>query len=144
MAKSVKHEIPKNGAQKIATALVAAKKAEAVAKGVRMDLEDKLLAHPSIKKHLTIEGTVNFAVKDGDAIKVACKLNRNVDQDMAKGDEWSSLPIEIRETCFRWKAEVVLSNLRALEKMDVKTFRKVQKFFTTTAGRSTISVTASQ
>ena len=141
MAKSVKIEIPNNGAQKLATALVAAKKAEAEAKAKRYEIEDKLLAHPSLKKHLATEGTVNFAVKNGDGIRIVGKLNRNIDQDMVKSDKWTDLPIEIRETCFRWKAELQLTPFKALDKMTPKMANKVRKFFAVTPGRSTITIT---
>lgn len=141
MAKKVIHEIPKNGAQKLATALVAAKKVEAEARSARYEIEDKLLAHPSVKKHLATEGTVNFAVKGGDTIKIVGKLNRNVDQDMVKSDKWTDLPVEIRETCFRWKAELQLTPFKALDKMTPKMANKVRKFFAVTPGRSTITVT---
>ncbi len=141
MAKSVKIEIARNGAQKIATALLAAKKAEAQAKQERIELEDKLLNHPSIKKGLKPEGTVNFQVKDGDAIKIVGKLYRSVDQDAVKSDKWTDLPVEIRETCFRWKADLQLTAVKALDASNPKMANKVHKFFSTTPGRAAITIT---
>ena len=141
MAKSNKIDLPNNGANKIAINLMAAKKSEAAAKKIRMDLEDKLLAHPSVKKHLAVEGTKTFSIKGGCGFKIVGKLNRNVDQDKIQGDDWSKLPVEIRETIFRWKAELNLAPFKALDKMNPKMAIKVGKFFVVTPGRSTISVT---
>lgn len=136
-----KFDLPLNGANKIALALVAAKKAEALAKMVRMDLEDKLATHPSVKKYLIAEGTMTFNIKDGCDFKIVNKMYRNVDQDMVKSDKWSDLPVEIRESVFRWKAELNLTQFKSLDKMNSKMANKVRKFFKVTPGRPAISVT---
>lgn len=136
-----KFDLPKNGANKIAIDLMAAKQSEAAAKKIRMDLEDKLAAHPSVKKHLITEGTMTFSVKDGCGFKIVNKLYRNVDQDIVQSDKWTDLPVEIRETVFRWKAELNLTPFKSLDKMDPKMANKVRKFFKVTSGRPTITVT---
>ncbi len=133
-------QLSDNGLTTLAINLVSAKADEAEARAKRIELEEKIEAKLRLKGDIGTEGTHNF---ETPSVKIGLKtgLRRNVDQDMVKGDEWSNLPIEIRESVFRWKAELNLPALRALEKMNKKTLRKVQKFFTTSSAKTTVTVT---
>ena len=133
-------QLADNGITTLAKNLVAAKAVEAAAHEKRVDLEVKLEAKLRLKGDILAEGTHNF---ETPAVKIGFKtgLRRNVDQDKVKSEDWNKLPIEIRETVFRWKAELNLRDLRSLEKLNGKAFRQVQKFFVTTASKPNISVT---
>ena len=133
-------QLSDNGLTKLAISLSTAKAREGLARAARIELEDKILAKVSKNHSIPSEGTLNF---ETPSVKIGIKLGvrRNVDQDMVKSDDWTKLPIEIRESVFRWKAELNLRELRSLEKLNLKTFRKVQKFFTTTGSKPAVTIT---
>ena len=133
-------QLSDNGLTTLAINLKNAKTKEASARADRIELEEKIEAKLRLKGDIGSEGTYNF---ETPSVKIGLKtgLRRNVDQDMVKSGDWSKLPIEIRESIFRWKAELNLRELRALEKISPTTFRKVQKFFSTSLSKPTISIT---
>lgn len=67
-------------------------------------------------------------IDGGMRIIVTRKLNRSVDTDRLTS-EWTSLP-ETVQAAFRWKAEVNLKNLRALEFASPDGARIAAKFIT--------------
>ena len=138
MARKPTIKLADNGITVLAKNLADAKRIEDEAKAKRIQIEEKIVA--KLQKDLGTEGTFNFETPSVK-IKVGTALYRTVDQDKVASDEWMKLPAGVRETVFRWKADLQLSNLRSLEQLDPKSFKLVQKFYTSKDAKPSVTIT---
>lgn len=112
----------------LAAQLRASKAAEAAAREARIAIEEQILAHFTAPDGG--EGTLN----DGE-LRVEWKLTRKADTATLQ-DDWMELTPEVQAT-FKWKADVDLRRLRALEGDARST---AAKYFTTTPAKPAITL----
>lgn len=108
-----------------------AKTAEALARDVRVGIEEQIVA--LYAPPADGEGTT----KDGD-VSIAWKLTRKVDTD-ALQTAWPDLGPNAQKA-FRWKAETDLKQLRALQELDADSHAAAAKFITTTPAKPAITL----
>ena len=126
--------------EQLTTAWIEAKRAETDAVDRRREIEDQLVMAWGINP--TVEGTVTHEV-GGDLvpvrIKVATRLTRKVDADMAQEIAAEHGLQNYLSTLFRWKPEI---DAKAWKAAPDEVTAKLNKAITTTAGRPSFSVTA--
>lgn len=71
-------------------------------------------------------------------VKVTRKLTRAVDADLL-GREWEFIGTNVRNA-FKWKADVNLKHLRALQELAAPELADVQKYITTKPAAASVSV----
>ncbi|MGJ7508704.1 DUF7173 family protein [Variovorax sp. GT1P44] len=117
--------------QSLIDALRVAKSAESEAKDNRLAIEEQILAlFPTPDGG---EGTE----KEGD-LSIAWKLTRKVDTDPLQ-DAWVELTPNTQKV-FRWKADVDLKQLRALQELDATAYTAASKFITTTPAKPSLTL----
>lgn len=107
-----------------------AKLVEASARDVRVAIEEQILLHftaPDTGEGTKTEGTVS----------VAWKVTRKVDATLA--DHWNELSKNAQQA-FKWKPEIDLKALRALQQMDADGYAAAAKFITTTPAKPAITL----
>lgn len=112
----------------LAVELRAAKNTEAAAREARIAVEERILAH------FQAPDSGEGSAAEGD-LRVEWKLTRKADT-VALQDDWMELMPEV-QTAFKWKADVDLRQLRALEG-DART--TAAKYFTTTPAKPAITL----
>ena len=113
------------------TKLRAAKDNELTAKNERIRLET--LIENQFAKPNGGEGTHN-----DEEFKITWKLNRTVDTAKVQ-DAWDSLS-KNAQRAFRWKAEVDLSHLRALNELDAVAYSQAAAFITSKPAKPSIEL----
>lgn len=83
------------------------------------------------------EGTTSEKMADFK-VAVTRKVTRSVDAD-ALGKAWEFVSDNVRNT-FKWKAEVNLKHLRAMQELGAADLSEVSKFITTKPAAASVSV----
>ena len=120
----------------LAAAWREAKAAEAAAAARRLDVEAQLVAALPSAEH---EGSARADV-DGYRIAVEYRVTRKVDSD-ALSAAWSDLTPNQRDA-FRWKADINLRQLRAMQQLAPKEFATIAKLIETKPAKPAVTVTA--
>ena len=110
--------------------LAEAKHQEAAARDTRLAIEEEILAH--FEAPPTGEGT-----KTEGRVSVAWKVTRKVDTALA--DHWAELGKNAQQA-FKWKPDIDLKALRALQQMDADGYAQAAKFITTTPAKPAITL----
>ena len=116
---------------KLIAELRAAKSDETAAKNERIRLEG--LIEAQFAKPDGGEGTHN-----DEEFKITWKLNRTVDT-LKVQDAWDGLS-KNAQRAFRWKAEVDLSHLRALNELDAVAYAQAAEFITSKPAKPSIEL----
>jgi hypothetical protein len=116
---------------KLIAELRAAKSDENAAKAERIRLEG--LIEAQFAKPDGGEGTHN-----DEEFKITWKLNRTVDTSKVQ-DAWDGL-FKNAQRAFRWKAEVDLSHLRALNELDAVAYAQAAEFITSKPAKPSIEL----
>lgn len=117
--------------QELLSGIRDAKLAEATAKAKRLALEDQVFA--LCAADAPVEGTLK-----GEGFSITYKLNRSVDTDRLFA-AYETLSANAKKA-FRFKAEVSLTQYRALEEMDSAGFSTVADFVTTKPAKPSIEI----
>ena len=112
-------------------ALRAAKSAETAAKNERLRIEG--LITDQFAKPESNEGTHN-----DEEFKINWKLTRTVDTQAVQ-NAWEHLGPNSQKA-FRWKAEVDLAQLRALQSLDPEAYKQVAEYITTKPAKPSIEL----
>ena len=113
------------------SALRAAKDNETVAKNERLRLES--LIEAQFAKPANGEGTHN-----DEEFKISWKLTRSVDT-AAVQTAWDAISKNAQKA-FRWKAEVDLAHLRALQDLDAAAYAEAADYITTKPAKPSIEL----
>jgi hypothetical protein len=113
------------------TKLRAAKDNELAAKNERIRLET--LIENQFAKPNGGEGTHN-----DEEFKITWKLNRTVDTTKVQ-DAWDTLGQNVQRA-FRWKADVDLSYLRALQELDAAGYAQAAQYITSKPAKPSIEL----
>jgi hypothetical protein len=108
-----------------------ARASEKAATDLRQSLEAQL-----VSLHPVTDGSEE-TVK-GDGYSIAFKMTRKVDSD-ALFAVFNTLPDNAKKA-FRFKADLALTQYRALSEFDAATFNKVAAFVTTTPAKPTVTL----
>lgn len=108
-----------------------AKAEEASARDARVAIEEEILAH--FMPPESGEGS-----KSEGALSVAWKLTRKVDTDALQA-AWADLPANTQKA-FRWKGDIDLKQLRALQDLDAASYAAAAKFITTSPAKPAITL----
>lgn len=111
--------------------LRAAKDNELTAKNERIRLEG--LIESQFAKPESNEGTHN-----DEEFKITWKLNRTVDTTKVQ-DAWDGLS-KNAQRAFRWKADVDLTHLRALQDLDATAYAQAAEFITSKPAKPSIEL----
>ena len=123
---------PTPQASLLVASIRAAKAAETAAHDERVALEAQLVSlHPPVSAGA--EETFN-----GEGYSIAFKVTRKVDAD-ALFDAFPTLPANAKKA-FRFKADVALTQYRALAEFDPASYDKVTSFVTTTPAKPTVTL----
>jgi len=117
--------------EKLIAELRAAKDNEASYKAERIRLEG-LIENQFVKPE-SGEGTHN-----DEEFKVVWKLNRTVDTSKVQ-DAWDNLS-KNAQRAFRWKAEVDITHLRALQDLDAVAYSQAAMFITSKPAKPSIEL----
>jgi hypothetical protein len=112
-------------------ALRAAKSAETAAKNERLRLEDL------IEKQFTKPDGGEGSHTD-EEVKITWKINRTVDTAAVQAG-WDNLTSRAQKA-FRWKAEVDLTQLRALKDLDSEAYTQAAEFITSKPAKPSIEL----
>jgi hypothetical protein len=115
----------------LVAALRAAKSAETAAKNERLRIEG--LITDQFAKPESNEGTHN-----DEEFKINWKLTRTVDTQAVQ-NAWEHLGLNSQKA-FRWKAEVDLAQLRALQSLDPEAYKQVAEYITTKPAKPSIEL----
>jgi hypothetical protein len=115
----------------LVAALRAAKSAETAAKNDRLRIEG--LITDQFAKPESNEGTHN-----DEEFKINWKLTRTVDTQAVQ-NAWEHLGPNSQKA-FRWKAEVDLAQLRALQSLDPEAYKQVAEYITTKPAKPSIEL----
>jgi hypothetical protein len=115
----------------LVAALRAAKSAETAAKNDRLRIEG--LITDQFAKPESNEGTHN-----DEEFKINWKLTRTVDTQAVQ-NAWEHLGSNSQKA-FRWKAEVDLAQLRALQSLDPEAYKQVAEYITTKPAKPSIEL----
>jgi hypothetical protein len=115
----------------LVAALRAAKSAETAAKNERLRIEG-LITDQFAKPEFN-EGTHN-----DEEFKINWKLTRTVDTQAVQ-NAWEHLGPNSQKA-FRWKAEVDLAQLRALQSLDPEAYKQVAEYITTKPAKPSIEL----
>jgi hypothetical protein len=115
----------------LVAALRAAKSAETAAKNDRLRIEG--LITDQFAKPESNEGTHN-----DEEFKINWKLTRTVDTQAVQ-NAWEHLGLNSQKA-FRWKAEVDLAQLRALQSLDPEAYKQVAEYITTKPAKPSIEL----
>jgi hypothetical protein len=115
----------------LTAALRKAKLAEAIAKTERLQLEQL------IEKQFTKPDGGEGSHTD-EEVKITWKINRTVDTASVE-QAWDQLSTNAKKA-FRWKADVDLTNLRALKDLDSAAFAQAAAFITSKPAKPTIEL----
>lgn len=110
--------------------LAAAKVAEAAARDTRLAIEERILAH------FPAPATGEGSAKSGD-MSIVWKVTRKVDATLA--DQWNNLG-KNAQSAFKWKPDVDLKALRALQQLDADGYAQAARFITTTPAKPAITL----
>ena len=116
---------------KLVADLRAAKMAEETAKKNRIDIENKILA-----LYATPDG--GEGTHNDEEFSIAWKLTRTVDAE-ALSAEFEMLGANVQKA-FRWKPEVDLRQLRALQDLDAAAYAEAAKFFTSKPAKPSVTL----
>ncbi len=114
----------------LASALLAAKSAEDRARAERLRIEDAIVAMLPEKE----EGTISEKL-DGIKITVTHKLTRKADT-IALRAHWTEISQPV-QSCFRWLAEVSLTELRRLSP---EAAAEASKYLTTSPAKPSVKI----
>lgn len=112
----------------------AAKAAEDIARERRLAIET-LICHemPASAPEEALKAEIN-----GYRLRVIYKVNRSVDSERLQ-QLWDALPDKARE-CFRWKAEVKLRELRAVQELLPDTYAQLVPAIETKPAKPSIAI----
>jgi hypothetical protein len=116
---------------KLVAELRAAKLAEETAKKNRLDVENKILA-----LYVTPDG--GEGTHNDEEFSIYWKLTRNVDAE-ALSAEFEMLGANVQKA-FRWKPEVDVRQLRALQELDAPAYAQAAKFFTSKPAKPSLNL----
>ena len=116
---------------KLVAELKAAKMAEETAKKNRLDVENKILA-------LYATPTGGEGTHNDEEFSIYWKLTRTVDAE-ALSAEFELLGANVQKA-FRWKPEVDLRQLRALQELDAPAYAQAAKFFTSKPAKPSLNL----
>lgn len=112
---------------------LAAKHAEDDARALRLSIENEMLAVlPAVE-----EGTAK-ATCGHFQIGATYRLNRKVDTERLK-DDWATLPGRV-QAAFTWKADVSITQLRAMEKAAPLDYDEALHYITTSPAKPAIKI----
>lgn len=110
--------------------LRAAKAKEATARNERVAIEELI-----VNRFAPPEGGEGTAKEGG--LSVAWKITRKVDAALA--DQWNDLGKNAQQA-FKWKPEIDLKSLRALQQMDAEGYAQAAKFITATPAKPAVTL----
>lgn len=116
---------------KLISELRSAKMAEETAKKNRLDVENKILA-----LYATPDG--GEGTHNDEEFSIYWKLTRTVDAE-ALSAEFELLGANVQKA-FRWKPEVDLRQLRALQELDAPAYAQAAKFFTSKPAKPSLNL----
>lgn len=117
----------------LAQLLLSAKQRETIAREERIALEEQIAALVGTKE----EGTTSL--QEGNyKIKTVGKLTRSIDSNAIQAD-WSILPEPIQR-CIKWKADIDIKQLRALESMRDDLVPVLAQYMTTKPAKVAVTV----
>lgn len=120
-----------------ARALLAAKEAERRATDARIDAEQALIA---LAGDLKAEGA-NTLLSDAYKVTVTTKINRSVDQARL-AEIASQVPGEFGKRLILWKPDLVLSELRYIERNEPQVYAIVAQAITAKPAKPSVEVKA--
>jgi hypothetical protein len=112
---------------------LAAKHTEDSARALRLDIEVQMLAQLP-----AVEEGVAKATCGAFQIGATYRLTRKVDTERLK-DDWDTLPGRV-QAAFTWKADVSITNLRAMEKAAPLNYAKALHYITTSPAKPAIKI----
>jgi hypothetical protein len=116
---------------KLVAELRAAKMAEETAKKNRLDVENKILA-----LYATPDG--GEGTHNDEEFSIAWKLTRTVDAE-ALSAVFEMLGANVQKA-FRWKPDVDLRQLRALQELDAPAYAEAAKYFTSKPAKTSVTL----
>ena len=116
---------------KLVAELKAAKMAEETAKKNRLDVENKILA-------LYVTPTGGEGTHNDEEFSIAWKLTRTVDAE-ALSAVFEMLGANVQKA-FRWKPEVDVRQLRALQELDAPAYAEAAKYFTSKPAKPSVTL----
>lgn len=116
---------------KLVAELRAAKLAEETAKKNRLDVENKILA-------LYVKPDGGEGTHNDEEFSIYWKLTRTVDAE-ALSAEFEMLGANVQKA-FRWKPEVDVRQLRALQELDAPAYAQAAKFFTSKPAKPSLNL----
>jgi hypothetical protein len=116
---------------KLIAELRAAKMAEETAKKNRLDVENKILA-----LYATPDG--GEGTHNDEEFSIAWKLTRTVDAE-ALSAVFEMLGANVQKA-FRWKPEIDLRQLRALQELDAPAYAEAAKYFTSKPAKPSVTL----
>lgn len=108
-----------------------AKAKEAAARDERVAIEELIVA-----RFAPPEGGEGTSKEGG--LSITWKVTRKVDTDALQG-VWTDLPINTQKA-FRWKADIELKQLRALQELDAGAYATAAKFITTAPAKPAVTL----
>lgn len=120
-----------------ARALLAAKEAERRATEARIDAEQELIA---LAGDLSSEGTKTL-LTDALKVTITTKINRSVDQEKLI-EIASHVPPELGKRLIRWKPDLVLAELRYIERNEPQVYAIVAQAITAKPAKPSVEVKA--
>lgn len=110
-----------------------AKIAEEKARDYRVQIETKILEFMPTKD----EGSESIKTDEG-TVTATFKINRKVDTD-ALSSAWATIS-ENAKKAFKWKADIEIKSMRALQDMDAAAYLVASQFITATPAKPSITV----
>lgn len=107
-----------------------AKAKEAAARDERLAVEDLI-----VNRFVPPEGGEGSTKEGG--LSIAWKVTRKVDASLA--DHWPTLGKNAQQA-FKWKPEIDLKSLRALQQMDPEGYAQAAKFITATPSKPAVTL----
>lgn len=111
--------------------LRAAKSAEAMARDIRIGIEEQIVA-------LYTKPASGEATAKGDGFTITWSLTRTVDTAALQAG-WNTLGANT-QLAFKWKAETDLKQLRALQDLDQPAYQQAAQFITAKTAKPAITL----
>jgi hypothetical protein len=128
------HLKPVQSLEDLCKQAVAAKQALEIAQQNYAAIEAALIEQVGHKD----EGSVSVTVADRFKVTTSGKLYRAVDGD-ALAEDWHALPAEV-QAAFKWKPDVSITQLRALQSANPGLYGKAARYVTTKSGKPSLKV----
>lgn len=113
---------------------LAAKRDEDTARALRLSIEGEMLAVlPAVE-----EGIIKATYGGHFQVGATYRLTRKVDTERLK-DDWATLPGRV-QAAFTWKADVSITQLRAMEKAAPLDYAEALHYITTSPAKPAIKI----